>query len=139
MYKNIFKLQTCNIYITHQRFRFETQLVSVPCEWFSLCGLLRRLHGVVVWEYDIIFNTKCFIIYSKISSLCNRNRSVVLAYIWRHTHTSSCRRESDDDRDTHTQIHVYHWSYVCTNTHTHILGRASYSTSRRASITHKRK
>ena len=29
-------------------------------------GLLRWLHGVVVWEYDIIFNTKYFIINSKI-------------------------------------------------------------------------
>ena len=33
---------------------------------FFLSRLLRRLHGVVVWEYNTIFNTKYFIINSKI-------------------------------------------------------------------------
>ena len=80
MYKNyFFKLQTYDICITHQPFELEVQLVSVSCEGFSLCGLLRRLHGVVVWEYDTIFNTKYFIINSKITALFSHNRSAVLA------------------------------------------------------------
>ena len=42
--------------------------MGVFCEGFSLCGLLRILHSVVVWEYDTIFNTKYFIINSKINA-----------------------------------------------------------------------
>ena len=34
--------------------------------FFSLRGLLRMLHDVVIWEYNTIFNTKYFIINSKI-------------------------------------------------------------------------
>ena len=41
-------------------------------------GLLRRFHGVVVWEYDTIFNTRYFIINSEITVLSNRTRSAVL-------------------------------------------------------------
>ena len=79
MYKN-FKLQTYNIYITHQPFQLDTPLVSVSCEWFSFCGLLKRLPGVVVWQYDTIFNIKHFIINNKMTALRSRNRSAVLAY-----------------------------------------------------------
>ena len=56
MYTNIFiKLESYNIYTTHQPFELGTQIVSVSCEWFSLSGLLRRLHGVFVCEYDTIY------------------------------------------------------------------------------------
>ena len=62
-------------FITHQRLEFEMQLVGVSCEVFSLCGLLRRLHGVVVWDYDTNFNANYFIISSEKTALCNCNRS----------------------------------------------------------------
>ena len=102
--------------------------VCVWCVWFSLSGLLRRLHGVVVWEYDTIFNTKYFIINSKITALCNCKHSAMLAYI----HTSSCRQESDDAVLTHTHTHAYLWSYVAMHKRT----RAYYRSSRSATITH---
>ena len=43
--------------------------------------LLIRLHGVVVLEYETIFNTKYFIINGKTTALCSQNRSAVLTYI----------------------------------------------------------
>ena len=108
----------CRFVRTHQPFEFGTLLVSVSCERFSLSGLLRRLHGVGVWEYGTVINTKYFIINSKITALCNRNRSAVLAYIYIHTHTSCCRRESDYDR--HTLMPIL--DLTCAQTRTHIGG-----------------
>ena len=69
---------------------------------------------------------------SKLTVLCSRNRSAVLAYIYIHTHTSICRRVSDVDR--HTLMLTL--DLTCGQTHTHISGRFSYTTSRSASITH---
>ena len=122
VYISFFKLQTYNIFITHQPFEFLTQLLSVSCEWFSSSGLLRNLHVVVVWEYYAVFNTKYFLINLKITALFNRNRSAVLAYIYIHTHKISCRRESDDDRHTHTRLCPWTLDLMCTQTHTHIWG-----------------
>ena len=65
------------------------------------------------------FNTKYFIVNSKITDLCNRNRSAVLAYICLHTHTRSYRRESDDDRHTHTYTHPCLPLILCAHKHTH--------------------
>ena len=47
--------------------------------------LVIRLHGVDVGEYETIFNTKYFIINSKITALCSRYRSAVLTYIYINT------------------------------------------------------
>ena len=66
------------------------------------------------------FNTKYFIINSKITALCNRNRSAVLAYIYTHTHTSSCWRESDDAGHTHIHTLMPTLNLTCARTHTHI-------------------
>ena len=66
------------------------------------------------------FNTKYFIINSKITALCNRNRSAVLAYIYIHTHTSSCWRESDDAGHTHIHTLMPTLNLTCARTHTHI-------------------
>ena len=60
--------------------------MGVSCEGFSLCGLLRRLHGVVVWEYDTIFNTKYFVISSKITALCSQSFSGVSMHIHTYIH-----------------------------------------------------
>ena len=97
-----------------------------------------RLHGVVVGESDTIFNTKYFIISSKITALCNRNRSAVLACIYIHTyiHISSCRRESDDDSHRHTYTHPCPPLILRVHKRTHTFGARLYSTSRSASITH---
>ena len=112
-----------NIYITHQPLELYTISECVLWVIFFVWGLLTDylliwLHGVVMWEYEIIFNTKCFIISGNITVLCRRNRSVVLTYIYIHTHTCSCLLESEDDR--HTHIH---------------LEARFFSTFRRASIT----
>ena len=64
------------------------------------------------------FNTKYFIINSRITALCNRNRSAVLAYIYTHTHTSSCWRESDDAG--HTYTHSCPPLILRVHEHTHI-------------------
>ena len=76
--------------------------------------LLIRLHGVVVWKYEIVFNTKYFIINSKITALCSRNRLAVLAYIYIHTHahTGSCLLESDNDR--YTPVPIFEIAYTNT-------------------------
>ena len=94
--------------------------------FLSLRGLLRRLYGVVIWEYNTIFNTKYFIISSKPVVLCNRNRSVVLAYIYLHTHTRSYRRESDDDRHAHTYTHPCLPLILCVHKHTHTSQGSSF-------------
>ena len=98
--------------------------LSVRKAWFLLSQcclmalladyLLIRLHGVV-WEYETIFNAKYFIINGKITSLCSRNRSAVLTYIYNniHIHTSSCLLVTEDDR--HTQLPTL--DFACTNTH----------------------
>ena len=75
------------------------------CEGLLADYLFIRLHGVAVWEYETIFNTKYFIINSKIIDLCSCNRTAVLTYTYIHTHT-------------HTQVAVY-WRGESTNTHTH--------------------
>ena len=97
---------------------------------FSLCGLLRMLHGIVLWDYENV-NTKYFIINSKLTALRSHNCPVVLAYIYIHAHWSSCRRESDDERHTHPcpplilYVHKHNFSVW-----------APISTFRSASITH---
>ena len=96
---------------------------------FLCIGLLAdysliRLHGVVVWEYEIVFNTKHFIINSKITTLSSRNHSAVFTYIYIDTDTSSCLLVSEDDR--HTYIHNTHSHAWCrVYSHTYISGRAS--------------
>ena len=75
--------------------------------------LLIRLPGVIVWEYETIFNTKNFK-SNTITALCSRNRSAVLTYRYIHKHTSSCLLESEDDGHTHTNP----WSRV--HKHTYI-------------------
>ena len=63
---------------------------------------LIRLHGVVVWEYDTIFNTKYFIINSKITALCNCKHSAMLAYI--HTQVAVDGRVMMPDTHIHTSM-----------------------------------
>ena len=60
------------------------------------------------------FNTKYFIINSKITALCNRNHSAVLAYIYTHMHTSSCLLEIWLMM-THTYTHLYPRFIACTD------------------------
>ena len=74
----------------------------VWCYWQTT--YLIRLHDAVVWEYETISNTKYFIISSKITTLCSRNRSAVPTYIYIHTQTTSFLLESDNDR--HAHIHT---------------------------------
>ena len=51
MYDNyLLELQNFNIYITHQPLYLDTQLVSVSCGEFSLCGAIsRQLIDKVAW------------------------------------------------------------------------------------------
>ena len=75
--------------------------------------------------YETIFNTKYFIINSKITvavltALCSRNRSIVLTYICVCIHTSSYLLKTEDDR----QIPISTLYLACTNTHN--LGSASF-------------
>ena len=72
--------------------------------------LLIRLHGLGVWEYETIFNSKYFVINRKITVLCSRNHSAVLTYIY----TEVALLESEDDR--HTDIHTHAWSRVHNHT-----------------------
>ena len=72
-----------------------------------------------------------FIINSKITALYSRNCSVVLAYIYIHTHTSSCR-ESDDDRHNPCLLLTLDLTFA----QTQISGCTSYNTSRNASASH---
>ena len=75
--------------------------------------LLIRLHVVVAWEYETIFNTEYFIINRKIIGLCSRNRSAVLTCTCIKTHSSSCLLERGNDR--HTPIPTFY--LACTNIH----------------------
>ena len=83
----------------------------------------------------ILFLTEYFIINSKITAFCIRNRSAVLAYISIHTQVAVDGRTMMRDIHIYTHTYAHPWSYMCTFTHTH-LGCFSYSTSRSASITH---
>ena len=92
-----------------------------------MCGsvaadcLLIRLHGVVVWKYEPVFNTKYFIINTEITILCNRNRSVVLTCIYMQTRTQVVvywRREMAD-----TYTHPYPPLISCAQTHIHLGAR----------------
>ena len=108
MYKiNLLKLKTYNIYTTHKPLDLEMHLMSVSCGWYSCVGLLAdylliRLNGVVVWEYEIIFNTKYFIINSKLTALHSCNPSSVL-----NIHIATY---------IHTQVAVY-WRVKIIDTH----------------------
>ena len=51
-----------------------------------IISILLSRHGVVVGEYETIFNTKYFIIICKITALHSRNRSALLTYI--HTYVT---------------------------------------------------
>ena len=70
--------------------------------FFSLRGLLRRLLDVVIWEYNTIFNTKYFIINSKILSY-------VVAIVQRrqHTYTYIHTQEAIDGRVMMTETHTH--------------------------------
>ena len=80
--------------------------------------LLIRLHCVFVWEYENILSTKHFVISSKITALCSRNRSAVLTYLYIHTLTSRCLLESEDD--SHVYTHPYKPFISRANPHIHL-------------------
>ena len=88
-------------------------------------GLLRRLHGVVVLEYDTIFNTKYFLINSKMLPY-----AVTIVYgVSIHIRTYTHKKFSTEEWwwQTHTHIHTpmstLDLTCVQTHTHTHISGR----------------
>ena len=58
-------------------------MVDFICVGLLLAYVLIRLLGVVVWEYE---TKRYFKINSKIFALCSCNRSVVVTYIYIHTH-----------------------------------------------------
>ena len=118
MYKTyLLNLLTYFTYSTHQPLDLETQLVSgFLCVRLLLNGLLIRLHDIVMWEYETIFNTKYFIINSKITALCNRNRLPVLTYI--HTQVAVYCRGEMTETHTYTVLHTHisTLDLACTNT-----------------------
>ena len=104
--------------------------VAFLCVGIFVNYLLIRLLGVVVWEYEMVFNTKNFIINSKIIVLCSCNRSVVLTYIYKPTCVSSCWLESEVKMiHTHTHPHTHAW--LLAQSHIHLVMH-SYITLTRA-------
>ena len=106
IYNDILKLQTYSIYSPHQNLELRRNYWVYPAGDFLCVGpladyLLVRLHGIVVWEYNTIFNTKHFIINSKITALYSRNRSAVLTYIYINTHTQVAAYWRVKMTDTH--------------------------------------
>ena len=81
--------------------------------------LVISLHGVVVWEYENIFNAKYFLISSRVTALCSRNRSAVLTYIYMHTHKVLSTGEWRWQTPTHTQA----WSCLHKHTSLHLVTR----------------
>ena len=77
MYKNLLKqfpLHVQNVVITHQFLKVRRCALSVVFVW-GYWYLLTRLHGVILWEYETILNTKySFSINSKITALCGYNQ-----------------------------------------------------------------
>ena len=135
MYKsNLLQLQPDNIYIIYSPLKLEIQLVRVSFVLSSFCGVIGRIfidkvYGLVVWDYEIFFSTKYFIINSKISALCSYNSLVVLTYIYKHMHASRCQLKGEVDTPIPTL------DLACTNTHTS-RGIPFFSTSKSASLTY---
>ena len=118
MYKNYF-LTTSLWHLCYASAFCAWDAISECVLWVIFFGgLLRRLSGVVVWEYNTIFNTKYFIINSEGTALCRSNCSAVLAFIYIHTyiHTQVAINGRVIMADTHSPAHL--WSYVSANTHT---------------------
>ena len=92
--------------------KLETPAVSA-CGWFSLYGIigspLISLYGVVVWEYETMFNTKNFIINSKLTALCNCNHSTVLNI---YTYASNCLLKGGVKMSDTQTCNTHAWSRV---------------------------
>ena len=114
----------------HVRLRVGMSVCMCVCPASSLsCQQLLVCMGI---RYH--FNTKYFIINSKITALCNRNRSAVLAYIYTQVAVDSRVMMPDTHTYTHSCPPLILRVYVCTNTHTY--GARICSPSRSALITH---
>ena len=81
--------------------------------------LLIRLHGVIVWEYEAIFNTKYFIIIGKITLMLSQTFNGINIRIHTNTRTQVAVYWRCEMADTHTYIHFYPTpDLACTNTFT---------------------
>ena len=74
---------------------------DILCAGLLADSLWIKLHGVVVWVYETIFNSKYLINNNKITALCSRNRLAVLTCIYIQNHTQVTLLERGNDRHTH--------------------------------------
>ena len=106
-----------------------------------------------MYENKRLFNTKFFIINSKITDLCSCPRSAELIYIYIHAHASSCLLESGvkwhtpistlnrmhntpihlwaqselKRRHTHTHTGIYNYAWLLAQTHIYLVARSSFT------------
>ena len=97
--------------------------------------LLIRLYGVVVWEYETIFNAKYFFINSKISAIYSCNPSAVLTCTCIFTQITADWRIEWNDRRTHIHTSIPYSRLIVCTMHTHISGH-KWSEDNRNIYTH---